>query len=259
MSDIVSPSLQIYVQSFKIRWGEVNAYNELTFPALFNYLGEIAFNHADALSKQYESKAEFSFAVVWTRMKIQLHSLPRWKEKITIKTWISPIDPTSKYAFRNYKILSAEGQEIGYGYGSLLFFDLHTRKATSIPKDVQSYPTSSEVPGNHQFSHLSKTIEPNIPIFRQTAYFSHLDQYKHVNNVSYLKWLMNSLETSFLKNYALLSAELHFLQEIRIGDEICVASEIQNLETHPQVESHLQHSESNKNMSGIITHWQKRK
>ncbi|MHA1673518.1 MAG: acyl-ACP thioesterase domain-containing protein, partial [Promethearchaeota archaeon] len=131
----------IFPQTFRVRYGEANQYGKLMIHHLFNYLQEIAFNHGDFLANSVEGKAQWDMAVVWTRMKIILTSLPTWREDVHIYTWISPLKDNERFTFRNFSLGAPNNREIGYGYGSLIFFDLKTRKAIPIPKEVKNYPT----------------------------------------------------------------------------------------------------------------------
>ncbi|MHA1674245.1 MAG: acyl-[acyl-carrier-protein] thioesterase [Promethearchaeota archaeon] len=212
-------SLAIFSRIFTVSYTDTDKYGELTFPNLFHYLEEIAFLHADEIAQKYEAKSSFDFAVVWTKMKVELTKLPHWKDQIKISTWITPFDPSQKYAYRNFKF-TKNGETIGHGYGSLLFFDLKQRKAIPIPKEVQGYPTHDEIPGGHQFNQITVTSSEK-PTSSVVHYYD-LDIYQHVNNSKYLEFGLSQIESNFINEHRLISAELHFLKELRMNDEVLI-------------------------------------
>lgn len=251
--------LKVYTKSYKIEYSDINQFGELTFPKLFNHLGDIAFNHADAISSKYNAKSKFSYAVVWTKMRVSMTYIPRWNDIIFVSTWISPLQSNQRDAFRNFKILDSSKKMIGFGYGKLLFFDLKQRIAIPIPTDLLSYPTHSEILDNHRFSQLD-LITHTAKETRQMVKFQDLDIYKHASNVSYLKWVINHLDAEFLTNYHLRSAEIHFLKELRLDDQFRILSHEQPLlENHSlPIQYEIRDISSEKLFSNILTTWSKR-
>jgi len=215
--------LAIFSHTFTVSYTDTDKYGELTFPNLFHYLEEIAFLHADEIAQKYEAKFSFDFAVVWTKMKVELTKLPHWKDQIKISTWITPFDPSQKYAYRNFEF-TKNGETIGHGYGSLLFFDLKKRIAIPIPKEVQGYPTHDEIPGGHRFSRI--TVSSSKKFASSVVHYYDLDIYQHVNNSKYLEFGLSQIESNFINEHKLISAELHFLKELRMNDEVLIQAEI---------------------------------
>ncbi|XEO76119.1 hypothetical protein WKT22_01140 [Candidatus Lokiarchaeum ossiferum] len=246
-----------FSQNFQVRYGEVNQSGQLMIHHLFNYMQEIAFNHADALANTIEGKSHFDFAVVWTRMKLEVEKIPNWKENLTISTWISPLKDQQRFAFRNFAIFNQSGQKIGKGYGSLLFFDLKQRKAMGVPKEVENYPTHEEPGDSHHFSQ----IDINVSEKKDTSFstnFQDLDIYRHVNNVKYIEWAFNEVKPEIYKLYIPSSVEINFLKELRLGESFCVQTEYLEGSSELVIKHLIYKEESGVKIAQLQTSWKKK-
>lgn len=246
-----------FSQNFQVRYGEVNQSGQLMIHHLFNYMQEIAFNHADALANSIEGKKHFDFAVVWTRMKLAMEKIPHWKENLTISTWISPLKDQQRFAFRNFSISNQSGQKIGRGYGSLLFFDLKQRKSMGVPKEVENYPTHEEPGDSHLFSNIEiEVTEKKAPSF--TTNFQDLDIYRHVNNVKYIEWAFNEVKPEIYKLYYPSSIEINFLKELRLGESIRVQTDYLEEKSELKINHLIYKEETGVKIAQLQTLWKKK-
>ena len=244
----------IFPQTFRVRYGEANQYGKLMIHHLFNYLQEIAFNHADFLANSVEGKAQWDLAVVWTRIKIVMTALPAWKEDVHIYTWISPLKDNEQFAFRNFSLSADDGYDIGYGYGSLLFFDLKTRKAIPIPEEVKNYPTDPQNQGRHRFSNFTAEVNAE-PSPTQTASFQDLDIYRHVNNIIYVEWALQHVNADIYKKYDLTSLEIYFLKELRLGQTVCIQTEYKTRPNSVRIVHLIYLQENHQKIAQLRTEW----
>ena len=221
----------VFSQHFLIPYSDINRFAELTIPKIFDYFQDIAFIHADRMAYAIEKKTQFDFAAVWTQMKGHMDVIPKWKDEITISTWISPVEKGQHLAYRNFAIENSAGTEIGYGYGSFVFFDLKTRRAIPIPDSVLAYPTYDRNKGRHPFAKLMPLSEDasnpsemtSIPEI--SAVWSDIDLYQHVNNVRYISWALDNLPHDFLKNHRCHDVEIQFKKEMRLRDRAKISQQ----------------------------------
>ena len=206
----------IFTQEFPVRYGDIDISGYASIMSFFSNFQEIGFNHADALAQKYNGKKEFSFAVVWTKLKVVMKRIPKWKEMLTYSSWISPLIQNSKIATRNFKIEDSQHNQIGYGYGTMVFFDMIKRKSIEIPKELLIYPTHDHSIGNHEFSKLDSLSDYDHQITIKTQY-TDLDIYRHVNNVRYINWVIDSMPLDILKKKKCYETEIHFLNEAKYG------------------------------------------
>ena len=55
--------------------------------------------------------------------------------------------------------------------------------------------------------------------------YGDLDMHKHVNNLRYMEWILNSLPFEFLSSHILREIEISYMSEASYGDEISVSYE----------------------------------
>ena len=243
----------IFAQEFPVRYGDIDISGHASIKSFFSNFQEIGFNHADVLAQKYNGKKEFSFAVVWTKLKVVLKRIPKWKEILTYSSWISPLIQNSKIATRNFKIEDSQHNQIGYGYGTMVFFDMIKRKSIEIPKELLIYPTHNHSIGNHEFSQLDSLSNYDHQITITTRY-TDLDIYRHVNNVRYINWVIDSMPLDILKKKKCYEAEIHFLNEAKNGIILC-----SNTKTVTEEEKitafHELITENRKSIARIKTTW----
>ena len=243
----------IFTQKFPVRYGDIDISGNASVMSFFDNFQEIGFNHADVLSQKYNGKKEFSFAVVWTKLKLVMKRLPKWKETITYSSWISPLIPNSRIAFRNFEIKDSQDKQIGYGYGSMVFFDMIKRKSIEIPEELLMYPTHDHSLGNHEFSKLDGLSNYDHQITITTRY-TDIDIYRHVNNVRYINWVFDSMPIDILKKKKCYETEIHFLNEARNG--ITINSNTKILTENEKITAnHELISEDGKSIARIKTIW----
>jgi acyl-ACP thioesterase len=147
---------------------------------------------------------------------LQMERYPLYKEKITIKTWISKYS-TIKGEREN--IISDEaGNIIGKGKGLWLFFDIKRRRPVRVYDDIinkwKVYPEESIV------CDITKKIEPIDSAEHKKSFLVHrydLDSNKHVNNLRYLQWLLETIPDELIDNYFLHSIDGRYINEAQYG------------------------------------------
>lgn len=243
----------IFTQKFPVQYGNIDISGFASIMSIFNNFQEIGFNHADILAQKYNGKREFSFAVVWTKLKVVMKRLPKWKETLTYSSWISPLIQNSKIAIRNFEIQDSQNKQIGYGYGTMVFFDMVKRKSIEIPEELLLYPTHDHFIGNHEFSKLDRLSDFDNQIIIKTR-FTDLDPYRHVNNVRYINWVIDSMPIDILKKKKCYETEIHFLNEARNG--ITIHSNTKILAENEKITAnHELISEDGKTIARIKTKW----
>lgn len=243
----------IYSQKFPVQYGDIDISGNASIMSFFNNFQEIGFNHADVLAQKYNGKKEFSFAVVWTKLKVVMKRLPEWKERLTYLSWISPLIQNSKIATRNFEIQDSQNKQIGYGYGTMVFFDMIKRKSIEIPEELLMYPTHDRPIGNHEFSELDGLSNYDHQITIKTRY-TDLDIYRHVNNVRYINWVIDSMPLDILKKKKCYETEIHFLNEARNGITILSNTKIL-AEKEKIIANHELIREDGKSIARIKTIW----
>jgi acyl-ACP thioesterase len=159
-------------------------------------------------------------AWVLMRQTVQIQRLPELGEQITILTYPAGFDRV--FTFRDYQVFDTEKSCIIQSASTWLLMDTNQRKMTSIPDFVLAL--ASDIPAPEQclprcnFSFQGFQNANNIQQ-SQVGWFD-LDYNAHVNNVQYVKWMLETLPEDILSKKSLHTLDIQFRAECRLGDKV---------------------------------------
>jgi len=141
---------------------------------------------------------------------------PLYKENITIRTWLSKYSTIR--AIRENIIFDEQGNIIGRAKGLWLFFDIKRRKPIRIFDDIKKkwtcFPEESIV---NDINKKIKAVDSAKYSDKFQVHRFDIDSNKHVNNVKYLQWLIESIPDEIIDNYFLHIIESRFIAEAHYG------------------------------------------
>jgi acyl-ACP thioesterase len=178
-------------ESFSVRSYEVDAFNELSVPALWGYLQEAAGLSADSLGFGVERCLDAGFTWVLARQRLELSRVARLGETVEIETWPNGIDRLA--AFREF-VVRERGEEIGRATSTWFLLDSSSRRpvdpgsalASAFPRERG--PSVIALPGAKVPALEQPELERPFAIR-----FADIDLNWHVNNVSYVQWLLEGV------------------------------------------------------------------
>jgi len=212
--------IPIWKEKFKITHSFVDPDGLASIQGMAYCLQETAGNHASDRKLGYEDLIIDNKAWVLTRQHIKLFDIPKLSMKIIVETWID--STTDIVSVRDFHIYSQDSDLLGMARTSWMLMDLKTRRPARISKELLD-----RIP--HTPGKLEENISlDKIPVFEdsndQTSKFkveySDLDMNHHVNNINYLKWVLDDFDFNFRKSYKLKSIEINFLGEALYADEL---------------------------------------
>jgi len=215
--------LALHTEQFTVRANEADSHGRMTMTTLCNYFQEIGFNHAERLFSALPAEEISQYAYVLTRLHVLLEKQVRWKETITITSWLAPM--TGRFAIRNFRIFDGSGGEIGRGENSALFFDLQQRKPIAIPENAKTIPVKDCRVLNDDFAPLPRPGRIDCEMDFDVRY-NDLDTYNHVNNVRYIERAIETLPFNLQNSCFPGEMEINFRAETGFGDTLHSAAEI---------------------------------
>jgi len=212
-------------KEFTIHVYETGPDSRATLYSLFNYMQDIASDHAILLGFGRDDLLKKNHFWVLSRMYAEITQWPSWKDKIIVKTWPNGTDML--FAMRNYELKFADGRMIASGVSSWLIIDRTTKKIqrpdygllTQYNDNNLIIPTSARNPEKlHESAENGNASAP----FRVQV--SDLDVNLHTNNANYIKWVCDTYDLNFTLNHLPCSAEINYLAESMFNDEIVIRS-----------------------------------
>lgn len=218
--------MPVGIEKFRIRANEVDFRHLLTVPALVNFLQETAMHNIGAIGLPMHVLLEKNLGWVLSRMYLNISDYPHEVETITVETCPRQFD--KYYAYRDFRVYNQQSELIGTASTSWLIFDLAKRQLIAIPDFVRE---SVEFCTEREALYLPKSkISPMQAIDFQSNLqikWHDLDMNRHVNNVLYFQWILDTLPEEILNHFLVTECDIVFRNESLLGDKIvCQAGEV---------------------------------
>ena len=206
-----------YKDIYNVRSYEVDTNLDALFTSISNYIQDIAGRHAEMLGFGFDDMMRRKQYWVLSRLKINMKTYPKWKDKVIIETWPSGIDRL--FANRNFRIFDGNEKLIGDAISCWLIISQENRRPQNPEWVGEQVPALNSLSQVKSLEKIPSVEDRSDPSFYSIKY-SDLDQNKHVNNVKYIKYILDSYPEDFCANNRIITFEINFLSESSLGDQI---------------------------------------
>lgn len=203
---------------------EFDSENKLKANALFNYIQDIAAEHAESLYVGRKDLEQWNLFWVLSWVKVKILSYPKFGESIRIKTW--PKRQHRLFSLRDLLFYNQNDEVFAKVTTAWLLVNANTMRATSVeslPIPINYHPDEealSETPDK-----ISALTENKKLVFQKNIKYSDIDVNKHVNNAKYVEYLLDCYSKSELENRWIKEITLSFLAEAKFDDTITIFRE----------------------------------
>jgi len=245
-----------FEKEYRVHVYEIGPNGKLSLFSLFNFMQDIASDHAVKLGFGRDDLMRDNRFWVLSRIYAVITDWPLWEEKIILKTWPNGTDKL--FAMRNYEVYYPGGRNIASATSSWLVLDRTTKKIQR-PESILSIFNPDLHPDEKPLRYASKLEPAAEDGYISDSYkikVSDLDVNLHTNNVRYLSWVSDSYTLDFLMKNAPMSAEINYLAESMCDEEIIVKTS-----QDTEKESYYNHSifrvMDNRELCRIRIEWKK--
>ncbi|RVX12526.1 Palmitoyl-acyl carrier protein thioesterase, chloroplastic [Vitis vinifera] len=217
-----------YSQTVVIRSYEVGPDKTATLESILNLLQETALNHvwmSGLLGNGFgATHGMMRNNLIWvvSRMQVQLDHYPIWGEVVEIDTWVGASGKNGMR--RDWLIRShATGQIFARATSTWVMMNQQTRRLSKMPEEVRAeispwfiekQAIKEDVPEKIvKLDDKAKYVNSNLKPKR-----SDLDMNHHVNNVKYVRWMLETIPDQFLESHQLSSIILEYRRECGSSD-----------------------------------------
>jgi acyl-ACP thioesterase len=225
---IASNFTSIYSKNWEINFTQCTPNGVLKYTDLCNMLQLTAATHSELGGISFVDMQQFNQAWVLSRMRVEIIEMPKWKDTITIKTWINNLE--NSRSIRAFEVLVNNKKMIG-SETFWAVFNTKTRKpeALALPHEhFEKYPENKAT--QQSFSKINIQNEKEI-VFEKTVVLSDLDIVNHVNNVKYQEWCLDCIDEKTILNQSITSFEMNFLKELFLKDKVQIHESISETNT----------------------------
>ena len=200
----------------------------LKYTDLCNILQLTAAAHSEVGGISFTDMQEFDQAWVLSRMRVEISTLPKWGDTVSVKTWINSLENS-----RSVRALEmhVNGEKIVGSETFWAVFNTKKRRPESLALPYEHFELYPEQRATKSgFSKINYNTEKEI-VFEKKVFLSDLDIVNHVNNVKYLEWCLDLVDEKLILNQEIASLEMNFLKELSLNDTVIIHESIATTET----------------------------
>ena len=191
----------------------------LKYTDLCNIFQLTAGAHAELGGISFSDMQEHHQAWVLSRMRVEIKRLPKWKDIITVKTWINSLE--NSRSIRCLELYIGEEKIVGCETFWVVF-NTQTRRPENLAlphEHFEKYPNdkATEV----QFSKIDTSFDKTL-VTKKSILLSDLDIVNHANSVKYVEWCLDFVDPKTLLNQEIASFEMNYLKEVSLTETISI-------------------------------------
>lgn len=190
----------------------------LKYTELCNLLQITAGNHADLGGISYLDMQAHHQAWVMSRMRLEVEKLPKWGDKVVVKTWIKTLENSRSIRsmemyLNNEKIVGCES------YWAVINTKTRRPDVLELP---HSHFEKFNINATNQDTIKIEIDENAQEIGVRKVVLSDLDIVNHVNNVKYMEWCFDFENPKRLLKQELKAIDINFMRELNLGDKAII-------------------------------------
>jgi acyl-ACP thioesterase len=209
--------MKIREEKFTVKTYECRPDGNIKMASLMQCLQEAAALHAEELGFGVDRLNKINGYWVLSNFKIEIDRLPKWNDKITVKTW--PSGYNRLIATREFVAKDQNDCELFRAGSQWMVLD----KCSSRPKNLFRLDLSLPKTGLKALSGKLVRLEPQDDYSRAdriTVPYSSIDLNGHVNNTEYVRWSIDALRKTFKFEGNIRSMHASYLSEVFEADEL---------------------------------------
>jgi acyl-ACP thioesterase len=216
----ISPDFtSVFSKDWEINFTQCLPNGFLKYTDLCNILQLTAAAHSEVGGISFSDMQVFNQAWVLSRMRVEISNLPKWKDIVTVKTWINTLENSRSVRALE---LHVNGKKMVGCETFWAVFNTKIRRPQALDLPFEHFELYPENKATEKpFSKINFNNETEM-VFEKIVALSDLDIVNHVNNVKYLEWCLDFLDVELILNQKIESFEMNFLKELSLKDKIII-------------------------------------
>ena len=192
----------------------------LKYTDLCNILQLTAATHSEVGGISFSDMQAFHQAWVLSKMRVEIKRLPKWKEVVTVKTWVQSLE--NSRSIRCLEVYLGDEKLVGCEtFWAVFNTQIRRPEALALPHDhFEKYPNDNAV--KKSFSRIAIPSEMK-KVADYVVQLSDLDIVNHANSVKYLEWCLDALDSEVVLQQRITSFEMNYLKEVSLANTITIA------------------------------------
>jgi medium-chain acyl-[acyl-carrier-protein] hydrolase len=242
---------KVYKQKFYVRNFDVDFNGKLKLEMLLNFLQESAAEHAGKMNLSGVDLLKKNLAWILSRYHIKVLRYPEKGETIEVTTWPSVIKGI--FTLREYEIRIPETKAV-QATSSWMAVDLKRKRPVKIKETLPRFPLHDQRAVRDDFMSLpeveSTDIELRFPVLK-----ADLDFNRHVNNVVYIQWAVETVPKDVVMNLRPTQIEVNYKNETFYGDWAISRTQKVRSDQNPYFIHQLSRESDGREIARLRTKW----
>ncbi|MBK8670301.1 MAG: hypothetical protein IPN89_12950 [Saprospiraceae bacterium] len=214
----------IHTEYFKIRTSEINQLKCIQPHALIQLMQEASMQHTISMKVSVWDLEAMNASWVLLKMQVNFYIFPTLNETVKVETFPSGID--GYFTYRDYYVYDGQNRLCATISSMWTLMNMENRKMMKIPDSF----------GSLIYDETDPLTRPNFKLLslqtsEQTAdvkvNYLHLDWNGHVNNVQYIKMIMESLDPQVQATQKIKSLDIQYKTEALLGQELTILHQME--------------------------------
>ncbi|WP_054739826.1 acyl-[acyl-carrier-protein] thioesterase [Cellulosilyticum ruminicola] len=206
-------------EDYVVEFEDVDFLGNINFLGLAKNMQNIAIHHADLIGVGfYKDELKPTYYWVVSRVKYILNKTIQWKEKVSLNTWLA--GSQKFFVIRKTDIMRESNEIIGQIIMNYMLLDADKGRPLRITDNIGNGTMVREYEGEI----LPKLGIPTNIVAEEIrkARYSDLDVNGHMNNVQYVKWILDMLPLDFYREREVESLQINYNKPVMYQDKIKV-------------------------------------
>ena len=195
----------------------------LSVCALFKLLQEASERHASLLGAGWYDLQDRGYFWVVTKMLLKIHGLPKWRDKVLLRTWVKPTEAATSP--RDFELEDANGQLLVSARANWSILDISQGRPQRMSIFDGLFIPQERSAIDRKPPKIGPLQKPNALSEPKSVVYSDIDMNHHVNNAHYIQWAFDAVDETYRKSHRVTDVTVNFIAQAKLGDCYKVLSE----------------------------------
>ena len=209
--------MKVREENFTVKSYECRPDGNIKTACLMQYLQEAAALHAEELGFGVDRLNTINSYWILSNIRIEINSLPKWNDEITVKTW--PSGHNRVIATREFVAKDQNDCELFRAGSQWMVLDKDRNRPKNLLRLDLSLPKATPKALSDEIVRL-EPLDDYSHVDRITVPYSSIDLNGHVNNTEYVRWGIDALRKAFKFDGEIRSMHATYLSEVFEADEL---------------------------------------
>ncbi|WP_446898118.1 acyl-[acyl-carrier-protein] thioesterase [Clostridium sp. LBM24168] len=212
-------------KEFQVNYYEIDFKEKLLITSIMNYFDDTATEQSQNMGRGLGYMKEHRIAWVIYKWDIYVNRYPHFREKIKVRTYARSF--RKFYGYRTFEIIDKDENIICRANSVWLLIDIDKRRVKRITDDMYSiYGVTKQDNEPLAIDNINLPDKFDFEKYFDVRY-SDIDTNRHVNNVKYVDWAIETVPLDIVENYSIENINISYKKEAIYGGKIKSSTKIE--------------------------------